>query len=274
MHPAVEPEISILIPTYNGARWIAETLKRLPDAAGGATLETIVADNASTDGTAAICGRVAGVRVLADTANRGFSQAVNRAARAARGRTLVAINQDLHLQPGALAAVRDFLSSRKAVVGGRLSSSDGAPQPSCGPFPTLAGTLARLTLPRAKRKYYLGDPPDQARAVDWVTGAFIAFDRDVFDRTGGFDEDYFMYYEDVDFCLRARAAGFPAYFLPAARALHLSPFSERGDAPEWLRKEVRRSQMTYFRKHRPAWEYGAVRALNRAYFAARGWPWR
>jgi len=139
----------------------------------------------------------------------------------------------------------------------------------------LAGTLWRLLLPRRMRKYdLLRSGSGEARPVDWITGAFIGLRRELFDKIGGFDEDYFMYDEDVDFCLRARQAGFRSYFLPSAKAVHLHPFSGRDDAPDWLSQEVRFSQMRYFSKHRPGWEQGVIQALNRAYFLAHGWTWR
>lgn len=274
MNPASKPEISVLIPAYNGAPWIAETLSRLAGAAGGIPLETLIVDNASTDETASICRRQAEARLLPNEANLGFSCAVNRAARSAQGEILVVINQDLYLEPGALKTIREFSSSKKAVVGGALSFQDGSSQASCGPFPSFWGTLWRLLLPKSIRKnHILPLSAEEAQPVDWVTGAFIAFPRELFDRIGGFDEGYFMYYEDVDFCLRARRAGFPSYFLPSAKAVHVNPHSARGDVPAWLRQEIRRSQVTYFSKHRPGWEHQAVRAINRAYFAAHGWPW-
>ena len=231
-------------------------------------------DNASSDETAAVAGKAPGVRVLRNEKNLGFSRAVNQAAEASRGKVLVVINQDLYLQPSALKILCEFLASQDAVAGGALTFPDGAPQPSHGPFPTLTGTLWRLLLPRRIRKYDLGPASGETKPVDWVTGAFIGFPRAVFDQIGGFGEDYFMYYEDVDFCLRARRAGFPSYFVPSAEAVHVAPYSDRGESPDWLRQEVRRSQMTFFGKHRPGWESSAIRALNRAYFAFHGWPWR
>ena len=273
MNPDAEPEISVLIPAYNGAPWLAETLGRLAAAAGDVPYEAIVVDNASADQTAAIAGKAAGVRVLRNENNLGFSRAVNQAAAASRGKVLVVINQDLYLQPGSLKILSEFLSSKDVLAGGALTYSNGAPQPSSGPFPTLAGTLWRLLLPRRIRKYDLNGSSGRARPVDWVTGAFVAFPRALFDKIGGFDEDYFMYYEDADYCLRAREAGFPSYFLPSAQAVHVAPYSDRGDAPDWLRQEIRRSQVTFFRKHRPEWETCAIRALNRAYFAVHGWQY-
>lgn len=269
--------LSVLIAAYNGAPWLAETLSRLPAAAGGVPFEAVVVDNASTDETVLLCKKTPGVQVLCNARNLGFSRAVNQAAAAAKGDILVVINQDLHLEPGSLKQVHDFLSSssNNAVVGGALSFPDGSEQPSCGPFPTLIGTLARLMLPRKIRKYRLARPHSkQAQAVDWVTGAFVAFRRELFLKISGFDEDYFMYYEDVDLCLRALHAGFKSYFLPSARAVHLSPYSTRRGAPAWLRREVRLSQMTFFRKHRPSWESAVLRFLNRAYFLANGLAWR
>lgn len=275
MNSAVKPEISVLIPVYNGAPWLAETLSRLTAAAGGVPFETIIVDNASADDTVSMCRKIAGVRVIGNESNLGFSRAVNRAAAAARGAMLITINQDLYLQPNALKIISEFTSSKMAVAGGELAFQDGERQLSCGPFPTLAGTLCRLLLPPRIRKNYLRRPSsNEARPVDWVSGAFIGFPRALFDRIGGFDEDYFMYYEDVDFCLRARRAGFQSYFLPPAKAVHVAPHSARGDVPDWLRREIRFSQVAFFRKHRPRWEHGTVRALNRAYFVVNGLPWR
>ncbi|MFI5351046.1 MAG: glycosyltransferase family 2 protein [Elusimicrobiota bacterium] len=273
MNSAVKPDISVLIPAYNGARWLPETLNRLPAAAGDAPFETIVVDNASTDETIEAVRKAAGVQIVRNEKNLGFSRAVNQAAAASRGKVLVAINQDLYLQPNALKSLSEFISSKNVVAGGALAFQDGTAQPSFGPFPTLIGTIYRLALPRRIRKYDLGPASGETRPVDWVTGAFIGFPRAVFDKIGGFDENYFMYYEDVDFCLRASQAGFPSYFVPSAQAVHVAPYSDRGESPDWLKQVVRRSQMTFFKKHRPACEASAIRALNRAYFAVHGWPW-
>ncbi len=273
---AAEPALSVLIPAHNGSPWIRRAVDATTAAAQDLPVETLVVDNASLDETPSLVADLPGIRLLKNAANLGFSQAVNRAASEAKGRALVVVNQDLYLAPGSLRAIAGFLSDRDAVVGGRLSSENGSEQPSCGPFPTLAGTLARLALPRTRRKYYLRPPtpaPSGAARVNWVTGAFLACTRKVFDAVGGFDTGYFMYYEDVDFCFRARQAGFPTYYLPAAQAVHAAPYAERGAAPDWLRREVRRSQTRYFDKHRPPWESAAIKALNRAYFAAHGWDW-
>lgn len=267
--------LSVLIPAHNGAHWIAETLKRLPAAAGRLTFEAIVVDNSSSDETVSLCRAAPDVRMISNDSNRGFSSAVNQAGAVARGSTLFVINQDLYLAPLALEKIHAFLEENDSVVGGRLVFPDGRPQMSCGPFPTLIGSVFRMMLPHGQRKYH-STLPDSANTVDWATGAFLGFRKSLFERIGGFDEDFFMYYEDVDFCLRARRAGFPTYYLPTAKAVHANPHGarKRDEVPVWLQKEIRRSQMTYFRKHRSAWESAAINALNRAYFTYRGWPWK
>lgn len=273
MHAVAHPTISVLIPAYNGAFWLAETLDHIKRSS--IPRQVIVVDNASVDKTMKIITGISDIHVLRNDKNLGFSHAINQAAAASRGKILVALNQDSYIQSDSLELIHAFLVSRSpAVIGGALTFPDATYQPSCGPFPTLAGTLWRKLLPRDRRKSYLFTPQgDEPAKVDWVTGAFLACTRETFERIGGFDEDYFMYYEDVDFCMRARKAGIPTYFLPAAKAVHVDPHSARKDVPVWLQREIRRSQMAYFRKHRPAWEYRAIRGLNRAYFAARGWPW-
>src|SRR5205807_8297 len=88
------------------------------------------------------------------------------------------------------------------VVGFRLLNPDGTRQPSTGPFPTLAGSVARLLLPRWLRKYNLLSP-GEAGPVDWATGCCLLVRRSCWEKVGGFDPDFFLYYEDVDFCHRA-----------------------------------------------------------------------
>lgn len=273
------PEASVLIPTYNGAEYLIHCLARISAAADGLITEIIVADNGSKDGSPAQAARVPGVHVLELGRNTGFSVAVNEAARHAKGEVFILLNQDVYLEAGALRVMHRFLRDRRALAGGRLLNPDGSDQPSCGPFPTLANTLWRLALPKQKRKYYVRkakavhlDCAFDVGKVDWVTGAFLGCPRRVFEELSGLDEDYFMYYEDVDLCLRAARAGVPTCFLPAAAGVHQSPYAGRS-APDCLNRQVRRSQMTFFRKHRPTSERAAVTLLNRAHFAWKGWEW-
>jgi len=267
------PDVSVLIPAYNGASLIGETLKRISESTEGLNAEIIVSDNASSDETAAVAERHPGVQVLRGGKNLGFGGAVNRAAAHAAGKVWVLLCVDVHPRPGALKAMLDFFNAAgkdTGILGGKLLYPDERIQMSCGPFPTLWNTVWRMGVPREKRKYYLWQP-DRTKKVDWVTGAFMAFRRETYERIGGFDENYFMYYEDADICLRARKAGWETCYLPQAQAVHFNPYGNRKNSPEWLQKEIRKSQMLFFKKHRPAWEHKAIRLINRAYFRAKGW---
>ena len=190
--------------------------------------------------------------------NHGFARAVNEGCRLSRGDWVLLLNPDITLDPGFADAVLAVTERRAAeeprlgVVGFRLRNADGSPQPSTGPFPTLAGTLLRLLLPRSRRKYDAG-PPHVRRAVDWATGCCLLIRRACWQQLGGLDPDYFLYYEDVDLCRRARAAGWAVAYEPTPSAIHHHPLHARA-VPPHIRLVTRHALLTYARKHWPAWQ--------------------
>src|SRR5262249_40931004 len=128
--------------------------------------------------------------------NRGFARAANEGCRLSRGGWLLLLNPDMTVPPGfvdrvlRLAERWERSQPRVGILGLRLRHADGSPQGSAGPFPTLAGTLARLVLPRAWRKYHLC-PPDGCHPVPWVSGCCLLVRRDCFLDLGGFDPAFF-----------------------------------------------------------------------------------
>ncbi len=160
------------------------------------------------------------VRLLASPANLGFAAGNNLAAKHARGRCLLLLNPDALPAPGALARGIELMDQHADVglAGGELRGADGSRQPSARMFPTLRDEL--FTLVRAGRAAIrkadcsrgstgAGPIPSSRREVDWIPGAFVFIPADVFRGLGGFDERFFMYYEEVDLCrrIRARPAG-------------------------------------------------------------------
>jgi GT2 family glycosyltransferase len=202
--------------------------------------------------------------------NRGYGAAINRAVRSARGETILALNADIVPEAGFLegviASARRLLVSRladhpTAIIGFRLRDADGAPQGSIGRFPTLTRFLRGLLRPRPFRKYVQVDEKGPT-PVDWATGACLLIDRRCFEELGGFDESYFLYYEDVDICLRATRRGWRVEYNPSATCRHLFPYhSRRLTIP--MVYVARRGMLLYFRKHRPAWEYHAMVRIAR-----------
>lgn len=258
--PAAAPlSVRIAVVSHESAAVLPELLASIERAsrraAGRARVEVVVADNASADGSAALA-RAAGARVIAFDENLGFGAAANRAlGSGADAAWLVILNPDLVLEEGFLAALADLvprLAPDIGIVGAALTNPDGSSQPSVGDFPTFGRTLAALRRPRASRKYRpLGD--HIVGPADWVTGAVVAVRADCWRATGGFDPDYFLYYEDIDLCRRARDAGWRTRFEPALRAVHLTPLAQR-PLPARLVPVVRYAQLRYFRAHRPAHE--------------------
>jgi GT2 family glycosyltransferase len=205
--------------------------------------------------------------------NRGYGSALNEVARLARTDYLLGLNADLLPEPGFIAAVRTLIEGDRArgtapvIRGARLLNADGSAQGTAGPFPTLASTLLGLLRPRARRKYLsLANEPAE---VPWVTGACILLDRARFERLGMFADEYFMYYEDVDFCRRAATLGERVVFEPSLVARHLQPYHSR---PLTIRMVymARHGLLRWFLRHRPAGEFRMLGRVMRAECLWRG----
>jgi GT2 family glycosyltransferase len=199
--------------------------------------------------------------------NRGFSRAVNEGCRLSRGRWFLLLNPDVSVPDGFLDAVLSFADRLEAsephagIVGFQLRNSDGSRQHSTGPEPTLPQTFARLLLPRARRKYYR-PLPRRRRPVPWVTGCCLLVRRSCLEQLGGFDENFFLYYEDVDFCRRARQNGWSVSYEPALHVTHHQPLHlRRVSAP--VRVLTRHALLTYAAKHWPAWQARLLGTLVR-----------
>ncbi|MGH9073914.1 MAG: glycosyltransferase, partial [Acidimicrobiales bacterium] len=143
-------------------------------------------------------------------------------------------NPDILVQPGAVAALASALDSdpRVALAGPRIVGADGERYPSARTFPSMAESLGHgfvgLVVPgnRWSRRYKMADwDHAQAREVDWVSGACFLVRRTVLEALGGFDEDYFMYSEDVDLCWRVAGAGWRVLYEPAATVTHIQGVS-------------------------------------------------
>jgi GT2 family glycosyltransferase len=212
--------------------------------------------------------------------NRGFARAVNEGCRLSRGQWFLLLNPDVQVTPefvqGALNLARslDATEPDTGIVGFRLCNADGSDQLSCGSFPTLAGTLARLALPRARRKYRSATASERCR-VPWVTGCCLLVRGDCWRDLGGFDESFFLYYEDVDLCRRAWAQGWSVCYEPRLAAVHHSPLHGR-TIPASLRLVIRHSLLTYAARHWRRWEFRALARIVRLESWARRLPawWR
>jgi GT2 family glycosyltransferase len=219
------PDLSVVIPSYNTASMTARCCGAvLATVPAGRSVEVIVADDGSTDGTAgALAEALPEVRVVRLEANRGFAPAANAGVEAAGGRLILLLNSDAMVEAGALQALLAAFDGdpRLGVAGARLLNEDGSAQWSGGRTPTLPwmiGVVSGLgSLARLVRRSGSAAP---RREVDWVSGAAMAFRDDVWQTAGPLDERFLFYCQDIEFCLRAKAAGWNVRILEEARVTH------------------------------------------------------
>jgi GT2 family glycosyltransferase len=198
--------------------------------------------------------------------NRGFARAVNEGCRLSRGDWFLLLNPDVTVPENFVEGVLNLVGEmaaepRAGVVGFRLRNGDGTRQLSAGPFPTLAGTLAGLAVPRARRKYQVVRGRARRR-VPWVTGCCLLLRRACLQDLGGLDEGYFLYYEDVDLCRRAWRRGWSVWYEPALRVTHHGPLHGRPVAP-LLRLITRHALLTYAARHWPRWQLRVLAGVVR-----------
>jgi N-acetylglucosaminyl-diphospho-decaprenol L-rhamnosyltransferase len=162
--------------------------------------------------------------LIQNMANLGFARANNRGIQASRGRYILLLNSDTVVPEGALAHLASFMDQHPDVgaSGPRLLRPDGTPQPySFGGDPTLRYLLAR-DLKQALFHRHLHDwGTGIVQEVDWVSGACLLVRRQVIEQVGLLDENIFMYFEDTDWCLRMRRAGWKVYFNPGVEVIHV-----------------------------------------------------
>ncbi|WP_010545196.1 glycosyltransferase family 2 protein [Sphingomonas elodea] len=231
--------LSILLVCWNNATATKRCLHSLAGAAPDGAHEVVLVDNGSTDGTTAMVRRdFPWVRVVQSGSNLGFAAGANLAAAQAVGDMLLFLNNDAQVLPGAIDALLDFARTRPeaGLWGGRTLRDDGTINPTESiALPTLWGSICvgfglSGALPGSRwfnPEGYGGWQRDTVRAVGALAGCFLLMPRDRFLSLGGFDERFFLYGEDVDLCIRARAAGARPCFTPRATIRHTGSASSR-----------------------------------------------
>jgi GT2 family glycosyltransferase len=238
-------DLSVSIVNTNSRELLLACLETLREAPA----EVVVLDNASEDGSVeAVRERFPEVRVIAQDFRAGFAANHNTVIRATTGRYVYVLNEDTTADDWAFERMLVYLDAhpRVAVLGPRLVYPNGALQDSAWRFPTpLVSTLGLLTVGKVGVKQSGGEAP---RAVDWVMGAALVLRREALDQVGLFDEEFFLYSEEVDLQFRLRQAGWEVHYFPAATVVHHeSQFS--ADIPERRINEMWRSRHRYWRKH-------------------------
>jgi hypothetical protein len=249
--------LSVVIPSWNTKDYLAACLASLAAAEKPET-EVIVVENASSDGSLELLrARHPEVRVIVNARNEGFARACNQGMRAARGRYVLLLNTDTEVAPDAIARLARFLDEHPehGAVAPRLVGRDGTTQRTVQEFPNLRTALFFSTplerwFPRSREleRYFMRDwDQESSRDVDQPPAAVLLLRKRMLEQVGLFDEDLWLFYNDVDLAKRMRAAGWRTRYLAEARVLHHVGGSTSKFAnfiATWQRDRLR-----YYRKH-------------------------
>ena len=221
--------------------------------------EIIVVDNASCDGSPQLVReQFPHVRLIASESNLGFVRANNRGIAASTGRYILLLNPDAEILGGPLAGMLAYMDEHLdiGVLGPKLLRPDGRVQPSRRRFPTLATAFLESTVlqqwcPRNRilQRYYMQDKDDaEEQDTDWLVGACLLIRREAWNHVGPLDENIFMYSEELDWCRRAKMAGWRVVYAPWATVVHHEGQSSNQVVPA-RHIYFQSSKVYYFRKH-------------------------
>jgi GT2 family glycosyltransferase len=244
--------LSVIIVTYDSADTIGtclESFGKWLDADG--EVEIVVVDNSSADGTVSIVNnKYPSINIIRNSANLGFASAVNIGVAASKSHYLLLLNPDTELEYNFFDELLPFLEQlqKPAIVGCRLLNMNGSVQNSTWKVPNLRTLICETFLPYSISLPLVTEHPNGTCQVPTVTGAAMAFDRAVFSELGGFDEKFFMYLEDLDFCIRAKKAGYLNYYFEPAAAKHVGGKSSSKSLDDFFANYYS-SKLHYFRKH-------------------------
>jgi GT2 family glycosyltransferase len=234
-------DISIVIVSYNTVDLIGQCLTSVIDQTGDSK-EIFVVDNASPDGSAAfIAAGFPDVHLIANKENRGFAVANNQAIANCRGRYILFLNPDTVLEENCLATALSYMEKHPEIglAGLHILNPDGTDQDS-------------VSWRYLSQRYTTGELSNLPGDIACVLGAAMIAPRKAIISVGGFDEDYFLYGEDEDLCLRIRRLGLNVGFIDAARVVHYHGQSERkSTSAEVWRKKIKAEYLFYHKHYRP-----------------------
>ncbi|MGH9253119.1 MAG: glycosyltransferase family 2 protein [Vicinamibacterales bacterium] len=278
------PHVSAVLVNYNVGLELRCALQSIADELAGGEWEAVVVDNASSDGSSAVTAEFAPqARLLRNDENLGFARGVNQGLAATSGALVLIMNPDCRLVPGALGALRVELerSPTCAIVGPRILDPDGALQGNARGDPDmLTGLFGRTALLRrvlpmlaVSQRNVVSDVAERngrsSVTVDWLSGACMLARRDALEGVRGFDERYFLYWEDADLCRRLRARGHEVKYVPGATAIHHAGQSSKSLRARAIRA-FHESAYLYYVTH-VAPHSTLKRLLARVLLSARCW---
>lgn len=259
-------DISVVIVTYNNENEITPCLDSLLKELGGRSFQILIVDNFSRDGTRANIRKIWNIgekknqelELISNQNNVGFTKALNQGLQKCRGQTILVLNPDTQVQPGCLDILQTVLMENESVgvVAPQLLNIDGSLQPSCRRFPRRRDVLYEMT----GLSYLFGNSPilnrwkmadfnhEHRMSVEQPQGACLMFRQAVLRKIGIWDERFFMFFSDVDWCKRVKDRGYEIIFEPQAKVIHKKGASVFRNRPGMIWTS-HLSFYKYFRKH-------------------------
>lgn len=253
-------DLSIIIVNWNVKDLLKKCLESIYRETKGASFEIFVVDNASTDGSVEMVKQnFSQVKLTVNNKNLGFATANNQAIKISRGKYVLLLNPDTELIEDAFSIMIRRMDKHEeiGVLGPELLNSDRSLQPSVRRFPTLLSQSLILLkmhrlLPNLKtfRKYFARDfDYSREQNVDQVMGACFMIRREALEKVGGLDENFYIWFEEVDYCKRIKDAGFSVVYTPKTKLIHLGGESFVKQLSLDKQKMFNKSSRYYFRKH-------------------------
>lgn len=282
-------DLSVIIINYNTKKITADCIRSIVKNTKGVDYEIIVVDNASTDRSVEVLEnlkkKISNLKLIRNKENRGFGSGNNQGIKIAKGEFILLLNTDTIIHNNILSEMVEWMRKNKkvGVASCALKNPDGSLQGTGGHFPDLFRVFAWMfflediplldTLIKpfhpihGQSPFYKGTGQfTKRREQDWVTGAYLLTRRKVIEQVGYFDEDYFMYTEEVDYCYRVKKAGWKVWYLPAWSITHLGGASSTAEFP--ILSEYKGMKL-FYKKNKPSWQLAVLRLFLKGGAVAR-----
>lgn len=252
--------VSLIILSYNTKELLKSCLSSVYDKLHDIDFEIIVVDNASSDDSAHMIKKnFPKVKLIESKVNLGFAKGINKGSRYAKEEYLLFLNSDTTVLDNSIKEMIKFIEANSSigVVGGRLINKDHRVESSFGDNLSIIGICQMLFGGRGLRSSRKVNSPSP---VDWVSGGFMLVRKTLFEKLGGFDENFFMYIEDMEFCFRIKKLGFSVYYYPQTNVVHLGQGSSNRS---FAILQIYKGLPYFFKKHKGILQYLLVITLLR-----------
>jgi GT2 family glycosyltransferase len=259
-------KLSIIIVNWNTKTFLENCLNSIFKKNKNLDYEIIVVDNDSKDSSKDYLSKIKNekIKVIINERNLGFAKANNLALKEAKGEYLLFLNPDTEFLEDSLEKIINFMEENKdcGIMGVNLIDKDNKTQLSVRNFPTLSSQILILLkihhlFPNLKplANYFLYDfDYTKKQEVNQVMGAFLVTKREIIKKIGGFDENFFLWFEEVDFCKRVKEAGFKIIYNPSIKVKHYGSSSFKQMLPFKKQLIFNKSLIYFFKKHHPVWQ--------------------